>query len=401
MWFTKIGANMGNASAKSKIRENLLNSYPGWTGSLEDSETHGITAFKLDYLKFFDDWTISSDGTDANQAGDFKLAGKLKKDGTVTFKKTYHDSKKNIEFDGKVIEGKNVIKGTYKILNKLAGTFTMEMAGTREYMLRRNLYTTEFLDFYNLGLSKNRSRILSLGIDTVGLYFAKGRIDDESNASVTFHYFNKYEIQLKGKFKKEARSIKGNWSVPKIGKGEFVLERVTPPQRRDGPPAPVPISIQQQQLINNLAFQAFFGPQKIKEKSNLYGAAPFLYIDIQNNNKPPPVQEIMKSEIAEPSIAGTQPVTIIQPLEVSFEDEISPAPPIEQTARSTTMSSASSQQFGANSQMVEVVQEVQAVEPKKKEATFTNPFASTFDPVGAEKFNLYPTQSQPWATPFD
>lgn len=200
--------------------------YSQWSGVLVDA--HGNPDYlKLEYIKITDDGEMVSKGT--HNACKYKLEGKIQPTGHVSIRmKVYKPTgKEEIELDGLIV-APNKIGGNWRIKGKGFGTFTLEMDHVERYNLAREIpLNAPAHDCYAFSISKNKHKICGLGADSVGPYLILGHIDGNHKTCFTIKYFNKFTIEIKGKFDENcARLTEATWSISKGGKGKCIMERL-------------------------------------------------------------------------------------------------------------------------------------------------------------------------------
>lgn len=200
--------------------------YSQWSGVLVDA--HGNPDYlKLEYIKITDDAEFVSKGV--HNGAQYKLEGKLQPTGHVSIRIKHYKptGKDEIELDGMVV-APNKISGNWRIKGKGFGTFTLEMESADRYNLAREIpLNAPAHDSYSFSISKNKKKICGLGVDSVGPYLILGSIDGNRKAYIKINYFNKFNVEIKGKFDENfSRLLDGTWNISKGGKGKCMMERL-------------------------------------------------------------------------------------------------------------------------------------------------------------------------------
>lgn len=200
--------------------------YSQWAGVMVDA--HGTPDYiKLPYIKINEDAEMVSKGL--HNGSKYKLEGKIQPTGHVSIRMKHFkpSGKEEIEFDGMIV-APNKISGNWRIKGKGFGTFTLEMESADRYNLAREIpLNAPAHDCYAFSISKNKHKVCGVGVDSVGPYLILGHIDGSRKAKIEIKYFNKFTLELKGKFDENfSRLLEGAWTISKGGKGRCMLERL-------------------------------------------------------------------------------------------------------------------------------------------------------------------------------
>lgn len=200
--------------------------YSQWAGVMVDA--HGTADYlKLSYIKINDNAEMVSKGT--HNGSKYKLEGKVQPTGHVSLRMKHYkpSGKEEIEFDGMLV-APNKISGNWRIKGKGFGTFTLEMESVDRYNLAREIpLNAPAHDCIAFSISKNKHKICGMGVDSVGPYLILGHIDGNRKTKIEVKYFNKFTLEIKGKFDENfSRLLEGSWAISKGGKGRCMLERL-------------------------------------------------------------------------------------------------------------------------------------------------------------------------------
>lgn len=220
MWVIPVAVGIGLLIGHARKQNKAKKQYPGWVGVMSNELGHQ-RQLTFPYLKICDTGEMISEGID--DLGKFSLTGMINPNGTVTMKKISSSSGKITEFDGRIV-GPNKIAGVWKIQGEGFGNFQMEMQNARGYQLRRSQFTHVMTDNYRFAYTNDNTRIIGLGVDNIGYYLIKGRLNaKKGKVSMYVRYYNKYDLKVEGQINPLTGDIEGTWKNPTGTKDKCVI----------------------------------------------------------------------------------------------------------------------------------------------------------------------------------
>lgn len=223
MWLPIVAGVIGVAVYRKRRFGDPLG-YPSWSGRLLNSTGGMISPLKLNYLKIDHDGELWSKGSD--MAGDYKLRGYLRSDGTVEFVKKYITGTKNeVEFKGRIV-AHGRIAGNWSVVGGVGtGQFELELERHQMYTMRRHKDSETFIDKVSLALSPNRKKFRGVGLDQMGPYFIKGTCVGDNRIEGSLNYLGKFTIEYEAIKNAVTGDYEGKWRIKNGGEGTFNLRR--------------------------------------------------------------------------------------------------------------------------------------------------------------------------------